>query len=175
MTSLFHLSEELVTLDQDLSDILEREDLRQDQKDELANQLFDMYLTAEESVKDKILGVCAYIKEQEALSKARKEEARRITELAKYSTNKAERMRAYVTKHMERLEMRKVEGPNSSVSLRKLPDVMEIHCDPEELPEPYKKVQVSANKTAIKNAIKQGYDLDFVSIEPSNAFGVTIR
>ena len=51
--------------------------------------------------------------------------------------NEADRLRNYLSHHMNRTGKTKVEGVNAKLSLRKKPPQLQILCDVEDLPEEF--------------------------------------
>jgi hypothetical protein len=177
MSTLFELSADLRELDRELENIQESE-LTEEEKSNLSLELVDSYLLTEELAKEKILNCARYIKELEALTKIRKEEAARITQLAKVSENRANNLRKYVANHMNVLGIDRCEGVDVKLNLRKKPPELVLKCEPEQLPEIYQRVTIEPNKRYIREAINKNLYRDthkWAELVPTDETTLTIK
>lgn len=174
MTALYKIVDTLIELDSILEEIMEREDLSEEDKDRVAGEIFESYLETEGDLKEKLTNCLNYITELEGLTKLRKEEAKRLTQLAKSSESKADRLRSYITNHLIRMGISKIELPNNKISLRKKPDELEITCPIEDLPNRFKRVKVEADKSELRRALKETH-LDYARLIPSEDYSLIIN
>lgn len=82
-------------------------------------------------------------------------EIKRLNQMKKTRKNNIEWMRNYLKSNMIACNIKKIESPIISVTLREPLDVIEIDS-PDDVPEQFKTIEVKVNKTAIKQAIKAG-------------------
>lgn len=99
----------------------------------------------------KIENIGLLIKNLKAESDAIKEEAKRLTARAKVAENKAESLKRYLA---DCLGGEKFKTPRVAISYRKSQAVNII--DIQSISDEYKVVEIKPDKTAIKNAIKEG-------------------
>ncbi len=96
-TKLWELSDEIQQLETAISAIADDETLNDEDKESKLQETFNQWLSTGESFKKKAEQVARYIRHQEAVSEARKAEARRIRDLASLAENSATRLRHYLT------------------------------------------------------------------------------
>lgn len=154
MSKLFELSNNLIELELRIQDILVDESLSDKEREELSNDLLESYLENEGAFVDKLDNCLRYMNELERLSEVRKEEAKRLNNLAAQSKSRANNLRKYVLNHLMRTGKTSVETNNHRVFVKKGLPKIELDCEsPEELPEEYKRVKVEADKLALKKAL----------------------
>ena len=130
-----------------------------------------------ESFKNKAEQVAAYIRHQEALTTARKEEAKKIQALAKQAENEANRLRKYLIAQMVRSNVKRIDGIAVKVSLRKKQPQVLLNVPVEKLPDEYVKVTYKADLTKIRKLLKangQGA-IAWASLSEQQEYSVTIR
>ncbi len=133
------------------------------------------YLETDQDFEDKALKVADYIRHIEAITQARKEEARRLQALAKQSENQANRLRNYLANQMLATGKRKIEGVTGKLSVRKKPPILRLLVDNDQLPRDFQKVTVEADKTAIKQYLKEHDDCNFAFLEETGEYSLTIK
>lgn len=165
--TLFDISENLEKLS-GLLDLVESDD-----QQEIIEQWFEQ-LGEERDCK--LDGYAALIGEMQARAEARKAESRRLAELAASDENKArllkERLKWFLEKHqMKTLETTRYKLSVVNNSTRPLivnPDIAKVAKRTAfgiaKLPEEYKKVSVELDTVAVREALKQGIDLDFARL-----------
>ena len=174
MVALWEISEEVQNLENKINQILENEELTDEEKDEQTQEVFQQYLNTEENFKEKAENVAHFIKNQEALAKARKEEAKRIQELAKQAENKANRLREYLKEQMKNTNNDKIEGVKTKLSIRKKQPELNIKVPYHKLPKEFCDVVYKPDKTKIKSYLKNN-EVDWASLEESNDYSITIK
>ncbi len=174
-TRLWELSDDIQQLETAISDLQEDENLNDEELENQLQQTFNQWLETGESFKVKAEEVAAYIRHQEALAEARKNEAKRIQTLAKQAENSAARLRKYLVAQMIRSDVKKIEGVTVKIGLRKKQPSVLINVEPEELPAEYVKVTYKPDLTAIKKLLKSDAEIDWASLSESHEFSVTIR
>lgn len=94
-----------------------------------------------------------------------KNEEKRIAENRKVLENKLDRFKTYVKENMQRLEIQKLESELGTLSIAKNPASVEI-LDESLIPDDYKKekVTITVDKTAIKNDLKAGKNIQGVRL-----------
>lgn len=108
----------------------------------------------------KVDAIAGYLAHCEAQQEAAAAEIKRLQERKSLYEKRQERLKAYVVRIMEDLQVRKLEGETSTLMLRACPPSVEI-LDEEAIPEQYKvtRVAVSVDKKAIKAALEADIDV----------------
>ena len=79
---LWELSDEIESLENQIADVQDRDDLSEAEKDQLMGEILEAWLSTGKEFDSKACNVAAYIKHLEALTEARKNEYRRLRDLA---------------------------------------------------------------------------------------------
>ena len=176
-TRLWELSEEIRELENAISAIAESETLSEEEREDKLQETFNKWLSTGESFKLKAEQVARYIRHQEALAEARKEEAKRIRELASQAENQAARLRKYLTNQMMLSGVDRIDGVSTKISLRKKQPQVLINVPAEELPAEYVRVTYKPDLTKIRAALKTDSEneIDWASLSESHEHSVTIR
>ncbi len=172
---LWELSTDVEMLSNAINEIENHETIPDEEKEQLLDDAFSQWLETDKDFEQKALNVACYIRHLEAITKARKDEVKRLQTLAKQSENQVNRLRQYLIEHMNRTNKTKIEGVNGKLSLRKKPPQLQILCDVEDLPEEYQKVSLAPDKTKLKEFIKANGDLTFAKLTDSNEYSLTIK
>lgn len=172
--TLWEISEEVKDLDHQLSDILDNAELSEQEKEEKSQAIFKEWLNSKENFKDKATKVANYIQHQEAVAKARKEEAQRIQTLAKHSENKANSLKKYLLNQMEESGIKKIEGTKNKISLRKKPAQLNIKVDYDQIPQEFVKIEYKPEKAEIKRYLKNN-EVEWASLEETNEHSLIIK
>ena len=175
MTKLWELSQDIEMLEEAIATIAQDPNISDEDKESLTEDAFKQYLETEQDFEDKALKVADYIRHLEAITQARKEEARRLQGLAKQSENKANRLRGYLVTQMLVTSKKKIEGVTGKLSVRKKPLVLKLLVDNDQLPQDFQKVSIEANKQAIKQYIKEHDDCSFACLEDTGEYSLTIK
>lgn len=147
--SLFGITEELlqifenIEIDEETGELLNLEQLEEIQGE------FD----------DKASNIALYIQELQAQAEAIKNKREALNDRQKSTTNKAERLKAYLSDMMNRAGKTKVETDDVRISFRKSESVDIL--DQSLIPQEYlnEKLTITPDKTEIKKAIKNGQDI----------------
>ena len=109
---------------------------------------------------EKLEAIGCFIKNLESEAKAIKAEIDNLKERMEAKTNKAERLREYLTKDILAHDEKKVETARISMSFRSSEQVSIL--DETKIPKEYltEKITISPDKTAIKKAIKDGQTVE---------------
>lgn len=172
---LWELSTEIIELENSIAEIMEDELLTESEKETLLGELIELWLGTGKEFDSKACNVAAYIKHLEALTEARKNEYRRLRELAEQSEKQAEKLRSYLVLNMQKLDKKKVNGLSASLSLRKKPAKVILNVLPEQLPEQFKKIEVTPKLTAIKDHLKVNPSCEFAQMSEALEYSVTIK
>jgi hypothetical protein len=175
MTTLWELSDDLLTLENLILDIQEDEEIKEDERETKIKELFEQWLNSSANFDEKALKVASYIRHQEALAEARQQEYRRLRALAEQAQNQADRLRGYLAKEMTRTGKAKIEGAIAKLSLRKKPPRVCLNCDVDKLPDQFKKIEVSPRLTEIKKAIQSDPSIEWAFLSESTEHSLTIR
>ncbi len=172
---LWELSAEVLSLESSIADIAEDDSLSDSEKEILLGELLEKWLGTGKEFDSKACNVAAYIKHLEALTEARKNEYRRLRELAESSEKQAEKLRSYLALNMQKLDKKKINGLSANLSLRKKPARVVLSVEPEQLPEQFKKVEVTAKLSAIKDYLKSNPNCEFAQMSETTEYSVTIK
>jgi hypothetical protein len=172
---LWELTEDILALEDQLNDLQDSEDLTEADRADLIAQLLEQWLGSGQAFDDKACKVAAYIKHLEALAEARKTEYRRLRQLAERAEKQAEMMRSYLLGNMHRLGKQKIYGVLANLSLRKKPPRVILNCEPEDLPDDFKKIEVTPRLSAIKDYLKGHPDCPFAALSTLSEFCLTIQ
>ena len=174
-TKLWEISEELEALELQISYILDDDSLEEEEKQEKANQVLEGWFNSEQAFKSKAEKVASYIKYQDALNKARREEGQRLYGLAKEAERKSKLLKDYLCYQMETSGINKVEGTSHKLSLRKQPAQLVFNVDYSEIPPEFVEVEYKPDRTAIKKHIKNNPDVDWAEMKETDKKGLTIK
>ena len=176
-TRLWELSDEIQELENAISLIQEDDNLSEEAREIKLEEAFNQWLEAGESFKDKAEQVARFIRHQEAVAAARKEEAKKIQALAKQAENEANRLRKYLIAQMVRSNVKRIDGVSAKVSLRKKQPQVLLNVPPEKLPDEYVKVTYQPDLTKIKKLLKAdaGGAIGWASLSEQHEYSVTIR
>jgi|GEM_PF-3580981 len=176
-TRLWELSEEIRDLENAISAIADNETLDDEDKETKLQEIFALWLSTGESFKAKAEKVARYIRHQEALAEARKNEAKRIKELATQAENQAARLRKYLTNQMILSGVDRIDGVSTKISLRKKQQRVLLNVPVEELPAEYVRVTHKPDLTKIRASLKADpeREIDWASLSENLEHSVTIR
>jgi hypothetical protein len=144
--SLYNITNSFITL-------FEKAENGELTEEEIQEQGNDLAL----ALKNKSTSIIGYVRNSELMSEAIKNEIDRLTAMKKAVDNRIDKFKEYVKENMQHLEVEKIETELGTLSIGKNPASVEIY-DETLIADEYKKekVTVSIDKTAIKNAIKNG-------------------
>jgi len=174
MTTLWNLSDDVLELESVIEELMDSE-LEEEDKEWHISKAFEDWLEATGNFQDKAEKVAGYIKNQEALAKARREEGQRLYALAKEAESKADKLKSYLCCQMQRTNNTKIEGTSCKLSLRKKPAHVNIKVDYSQLPSEFVKVEYKPDKAGIKRYLK-GNKVDwFAELEESGEKSLIIK
>lgn len=147
--SLYNITNSFITL-------FEKAEQGELTKEEIEEQGKDLAI----SLKNKSTSIIGYIRNLDLTSEAIKNEIDRLTTIKKAVDNKNIKFKEYVKQNMEELELQKIDTELGTLSVTKNPASVEVY-DENMISDEYKKekLTVSIDKTAIKNAIKNGKEV----------------
>ncbi|MEA5511979.1 siphovirus Gp157 family protein [Crocosphaera sp. UHCC 0190] len=174
-SKLWELSQDIEALENRISEIQECDELTEGERGQQIEAAFTKWLEASGKFEDKAIAVAGYIRYLESLSEARKQEYRRLRDLATQAQNQADKLRGYLIDHMTKANKTKIEGTTAKLSLRRKPPRVCLNCEVEALPDQFKKVEVTPRLTEIKKAIKDNPDIDWAFLSDSDEYSLTIR
>ena len=174
---LWELSNEIQRLETAYALIVDNETYSDEEREIKLEKTFNQWLETGESFKVKAEQIARYIRHQEALAEARKEEARKIRTLAEQAENQASRLRRYLTNEMLRSEIRRIDGISVKIGLRKKQPRVLLNIPPEKLPAEYVKVTHLPDLTKIRALLKaDGIGaIDWAILSLDHEYSVTIR
>jgi capsid portal protein len=175
LPKLWEISTELIELEEAISNILEATDLTEEEQEQYATQTFNEWLAADYKFDEKASQVAAYIRHIEAISFARKEESKRLRELAKQAENRANSLRRYLIREMQRLGGTRIEGIRANASLRRKPQRLILLCTPEKIPEQFVRVTYEPCLSEIRRALKEDIDLPWAALSSEEEFSLQIK
>lgn len=149
-----------------LYNILEAEDFieRMKQEDDVELEEFSKTLAIQE--KNKVNAIVGFLRETELTAESAEIESKRLADIAKFYKNRVERVKQSVKLAMESHGIEKIETDMFRISFRKSESV--LVDDVEVLPAEYVVLKKSADKTAIKKAIKDGKNVEGARIIANN-------
>lgn len=147
--SLYNITNSFITL-------FEKAENGELTQEEIQEQGKDLAL----ALKNKSTSIIGYIRNLDLTSEAIKNEIDRLTTMKKAIDNKNTKFKEYVKQNMEELELQKIDTELGTLSIAKNPASVEVY-DENMISDEYKKekVTVTIDKTAIKNALKAGKDV----------------
>ena len=148
--SLYNITNSFITL----FEKAENEELTQEEIQEQGNELaLDL--------KNKSTSIIGYVRNLDLTSEAIKNEIDRLTTMKKAIDNKNTKFKEYVKENMEKLDLQKIDTELGTLSIAKNPASVEIY-DETLIADEYKKekVTISIDKTSIKNALKEGKNVE---------------
>lgn len=141
-----------------------------DQDDESQSGAFDgksEYLTFD--VTKWSISVAGYYKNLQKEAVAMREYEYEMRERRRVVENRADRLREYLKSNMQNLGIKKIKGPEFTISIRKSPDsvvIDDVYC----LPDDYIKYsEIFPDKTKIKSAIQNGDEVVGAHLESGSS------
>lgn len=112
------------------------------------------------ALQNKSVSIIGYARNMESLIEAMKLEEKRISDNRKAIESRYDRFKEYVKTNMEELGLEKIQNELGTLAVRKNPASVEVY-DEMLIADEYKKkkVTVTIDKTAIKEAIKSGINV----------------
>ncbi|MDJ0730956.1 MAG: siphovirus Gp157 family protein [Crocosphaera sp.] len=173
--TLWNISQEIIELENLINQLQDSEELSEEEKEVKINQLFSEWLNADTNFDEKAEKVAHYIKYLEAITEARKAEAKRLRVLASMSEKQGTKLREYLIREMQRVNKTKIEGVTCKLSMRKKQPSICLKVDPKELPDEFKRVKIEPNLTEIRKALKSQKDLEWAFLSDDEDYSLTIK
>ena len=150
----------------ELEELINNEELTEDEVIEVKTMI-------ESVLNEKAEQIAYVIKNKESDIKAIKEEEKRLKEKRKSVEKSAERLKAYVLENLLMLDKKKIKTSVGDIAIRKS-QAVEVSTDVNVLDDRFKRVKttVEADKTALKEAIKNGEVVDGVEIVENYSLNV---
>lgn len=146
--TLAHLTAEFL----DLADTLADSDPFDPAALAIIQELLDHSAAA---IRDKAMASAAIIREFEARAAAAQAEGERILGHARAGQARATWLRAYLLRNLQALGLDRLETPTAVLAVRQSPPAVEI-VDECQIPEAFKQVVASVNKTVLRTALLNG-------------------
>lgn len=172
--ALWELTSELRQLSSALEAVCAEEELSEQQQQELLQALADKYLQAESDFDHKALQIARLINYRGQVNLARKNEIERLKKLHNTSQKGIEQLKKYLVYQMTTTDKLSIEGTSHSLSLRKKPPSLVIHCNTEDLPEEFIRATKNPDKVALRDACKKE-KLPFAELVDTNEFSLVIK
>lgn len=169
------MSRTLYEISQDLLALYERlEDLGGDVSSPEVEQAIDAWFaTLDQERDDKLDNYAALIRELETRASIRKEEAKRLADRARRDQEHADYLKGRLMDFFQQHGLKSLETPRYRLTLQrsggKAPVILKTD-DPERLPEAFQRIRVSADLTAIRDALECGEALDFAELGERGSF-----
>ena len=132
--------------------------------------LFEYFVANEETTNIKIDGYVGLIREFELRAAARKQEADRVSKLAKADANKVDALKYRLKNFLEFTKQSKVATLHHSISIANNGGRLALLLDPiyaeepEKLPAQFQKVVIAPNNDAIRKVLEDGGELPFATL-----------
>ena len=118
----------------------------------------------EESIEQKGKAIGAVLQSFDAQELALKAHLADVQAKVKAIQNHRDRLKAYLKENMENCGIQKIESPFFVISLQKSPESVVVD-DEARIPDDYCKVTRSVDKSLVKQALKDGYDIPGCHLE----------
>lgn len=118
----------------------------------------------QDAIRDKADGYCRVIRNALGAAEMCKGEIQRLQRRKQAYENLVARLREHLAQCMDDMEIPKIQTDVFSVSVIWSESVV-VECEPESLPEQYRRVSVSPDKSALKELLEQGEEIEGVRIE----------
>lgn len=130
--------------------------------------LLDTLEGIEGEYNDKMEAYCKIIKNYEALAKAKKEEADRLSKQAKSINKRIKWMKNTMMNSLRAAGKTEAGGTILKCKITKnggqLPLILAEDIDVDSLPDEYKRVETSVNNESVRKALSEGVKLDFAEL-----------
>ena len=130
--------------------------------------LIDTWESIDEAFEDKVISTAYVIKNNDADIETISNEIRRLQKLKQTKANANNRLKGY---NMMQLDKTKIKGDLFNVSVRNNAESVEI-LNESALPEDAFKVTRTPDKTAIKEALKNGHDVDGATLKRTQSLQI---
>ena len=140
----------LYEMTNDLSELLAIEEISEEQKQEIADNIMEM-------IKGKSENIIKLTRNMESRIKSVKEEEKRLAEYRKSEEKKLERLKSYVVSCLQDADIKKIDTNVGRISLKKSPASVQI-LDEDKIPQEFKITEqvTKISKKDIKEILKAG-------------------
>lgn len=132
----------------------------------------DLYAGLEGTLKEKIEASCKVIKNSDAEIEALSNEMARLSARKKTIENRTAWLKGYMQENLEAMGLDKVDTYLFSVRIQANPPSVDVTIEAEKLPEEYQRVTIAPDKTAIKEALKAGIDIEGCTLSQSKSLRI---
>ena len=167
--TLFELTAEIDNL---LDEIVDAEIARDTETLEALYAELDALYEARES---KQIGYVHVVKNADAAAKACKAEANAFYARAKALENIGRRLKDTLQQDLIHHGEKSVTAGKFKIALQNGQPRVMLNIPPEELPADYQRVSIDADKNALKDALKNGTEIDGVALEPTEHIRIRVR
>ena len=133
--------------------------------------LIDTLESIDEAFEDKVISTAYVIKNNDADIETISNEIRRLQKLKQTKANANDRLKVYIKDNMLQLDKTKIKGDLFNVSVRNNAESVEI-LNESALPEDAFKVTRTPDKTAIKEALKNGHEVDGATLKRTKSLQI---
>ena len=133
--------------------------------------LIDTLESIDEAFEDKVISTAYVIKNNDADIETISNEIRRLQKLKQTKSNANDRLKGYIKDNMLQLDKTKIKGDLFNVSVRNNAESVEI-LNESALPEDAFKVTRTPDKTAIKEALKNGHYVDGATLKRTQSLQI---
>lgn len=137
-----------------------------------AEQLEGAFENIKDELHVKVENYARIIKNTQAEVEAYKEEVARMTAKRRSLEDNIERMKKAAEYAMWLQGEKKVKGELFTLAIQKNPPSLKIDIEPEELPQEFQTITISANKEKIKAAIKEGRAIEWARLEQGESLRI---
>lgn len=137
-----------------------------------AEQLEGAFENIKDELHVKVENYARIIKNTQAEVEAYKEEVARMTAKRRSLEDNIERMKKAAEYAMRLQGEKKVKGELFTLAIQKNPPSLKIDIEPEELPQEFQTITISANKEKIKAAIKEGRAIEWARLEQGESLRI---
>ena len=158
----------LYEMTNDLSELLAIEEISEEQKQEIADNIMEM-------IKGKSENIIKLTRNMESRIKSVKEEEKRLAEYRKSEEKKLERLKNYVVSCLQDADIKKIDTNVGRISLKKSPASVQI-LDEDKIPQEFKTIEqvTKISKKDIKEILKAGKTVEGAVLVDDN-YSITIK
>jgi len=146
----------LYEIDKTIREIIEETELTDGNLDETAITALDSLLTVRET---KLDNICCIVKEHEARAEGFRSEIERMQKLRSTLTTTIKRLKLYIQDSMQAAGEKSLELQRFKTWIQNNPPSIKYDGEPAELPDEFKRIEISVNAKALMDAFKAGATL----------------
>lgn len=133
--------------------------------------LIDTWESIDEAFEDKVISTAYVIKNNDADIETISNEIKRLQKLKQTKVNANDRLKGYIKDNMLKLDKTRIKGDLFNVSVRNNAESVEI-LNESALPEDAFKVTRTPDKTAIKESLKNGHEIDGATLKRTQSLQI---